>query len=155
MSLFRACSGWPSGVWIDGDRRTAPDGSSFAWQHWSHTFCYALAVDSARPAAGGRPGSTRPPRSTTTTCAAVVTAARLAASPGDPDGLLSVDGRAQRHAVGASSPSATRSRPGGRGRRPARPREVTVRLRETDGRAAVARLRLAAGIEAAWRERPA
>ena len=38
MSLFRACSGWPSGVWIDGDRRTAPDGSSFAWQHWSHTF---------------------------------------------------------------------------------------------------------------------
>jgi hypothetical protein len=43
MSLFRACSGWPSGVWIDGDRRTAPDGSSFAWQHWSHTFRYALA----------------------------------------------------------------------------------------------------------------
>ena len=43
MSLFRACSGWPSGVWIDGDRRTAPDGSSFAWQHWSHTFGYALA----------------------------------------------------------------------------------------------------------------
>ena len=43
MSLFRACSGWPSGVWIDGDRRTAPDGSSFAWQHWSHTFSYALA----------------------------------------------------------------------------------------------------------------
>ena len=43
MSLFRACSGWPSGVWIDGDRRTAPDGSSFAWQHWSHTFAYALA----------------------------------------------------------------------------------------------------------------
>ena len=42
MSLFRACSSWPSGVWIDGDRRTAPDGSSFAWQHWSHTFSYAL-----------------------------------------------------------------------------------------------------------------
>ena len=31
------------------------------------------------------------------------------------------------------------------------PREVTVRLRETDGQAAMARLRLAAGIEAAWR----
>src|SRR5487761_1476924 len=43
MTLMRACSSWPSGVWIDGDRRTAPDGSSFAWQHWSHTFGYALA----------------------------------------------------------------------------------------------------------------
>ena len=47
MSLFRACSGWPSGVWIDGDRRTAPDGSSFAWQHWSHVFRYALASSGA------------------------------------------------------------------------------------------------------------
>jgi alpha-mannosidase len=43
LSLMRACSSWPCGVWIDGDRRTAPDGSSFAWQHWSHTFEYALA----------------------------------------------------------------------------------------------------------------
>ncbi|WP_198680377.1 glycoside hydrolase family 38 N-terminal domain-containing protein [Lentzea terrae] len=38
VSLMRSCSGWPAGVWIDGDRRTVPDGSSFAWQHWSHTF---------------------------------------------------------------------------------------------------------------------
>jgi alpha-mannosidase len=44
ISLMRACSSWPSGVWIDGDKRTAPDGSSFAWQHWSHTFEYALAA---------------------------------------------------------------------------------------------------------------
>ena len=44
MSLMRSCSAWPSGIWIDGDRRTAPDGSSFAWQHWSHTFEYALAA---------------------------------------------------------------------------------------------------------------
>ena len=44
MTLLRACSSWPSGVWIDGDRRTAPDGSSFAWQHWAHTFSYALAA---------------------------------------------------------------------------------------------------------------
>ena len=43
LSLMRSCSAWPSGIWIDGDRRTAPDGSSFAWQHWSHTFEYALA----------------------------------------------------------------------------------------------------------------
>jgi alpha-mannosidase len=44
ISLMRACSTWPCGVWIDGDKRAAPDGSSFAWQHWSHTFEYALAA---------------------------------------------------------------------------------------------------------------
>ncbi len=43
LSLMRSCSAWPSEIWIDGDCRTAPDGSSFAWQHWSHTFEYALA----------------------------------------------------------------------------------------------------------------
>ncbi len=42
ISLMRACGGWPSGVWIDQPKRTAPDGSSFSWQHWSHTFEYAL-----------------------------------------------------------------------------------------------------------------
>ena len=44
ISLMRSCSGWPCGVWIDGEARTAPDGTSFAWQHWSHTFEYALAA---------------------------------------------------------------------------------------------------------------
>jgi alpha-mannosidase len=44
IALMRACSAWPSGVWIDGEKRTAPDGTSFAWQHWSHTFEYALAA---------------------------------------------------------------------------------------------------------------
>ena len=44
IALMRSCSAWPSGVWIDGDKRAAPDGSSFAWQHWSHTFEYALAA---------------------------------------------------------------------------------------------------------------
>jgi alpha-mannosidase len=44
VSLMRSCSGWPAGVWIDGDRRTAPDGSSFAWQHWSHTFELSLVA---------------------------------------------------------------------------------------------------------------
>jgi alpha-mannosidase len=44
ISLLRACSGWPAGVWLDGPRRTMPDGSSFAWQHWSHTFEYALVA---------------------------------------------------------------------------------------------------------------
>jgi len=44
LSLMRACSGWPSGVWIDPPKRTAPDGASFSWQHWSHTFEYAVAA---------------------------------------------------------------------------------------------------------------
>ena len=81
ISLMRACSAWPCGVWIDGDKRTLPDGSSFAWQHWSHTFEYALAAGTgdwraagfglagqdynARPAGRARPGGTaarcRPP----------------------------------------------------------------------------------------------
>jgi alpha-mannosidase len=46
ISLMRSCSAWPSGTWMDGEKRTAPDGSSFAWQHWSHTFEYALASGS-------------------------------------------------------------------------------------------------------------
>ena len=44
IALMRASSAWPAGVWIDGARRTVPDGSSFAWQHWSHEFRYALAA---------------------------------------------------------------------------------------------------------------
>lgn len=42
LSLMRSCTGWPSGVWIDPPRRTAPDGSSFQLQHWTHEFRYAL-----------------------------------------------------------------------------------------------------------------
>ena len=42
LSLMRSCTGWPSGMWIDPPRRTAPDGSSFQLQHWTHTFDYAL-----------------------------------------------------------------------------------------------------------------
>ena len=44
LSLMRACTGWPSGVWIDGPRRGTPDGSGFALQHWSHTFRYSLVA---------------------------------------------------------------------------------------------------------------
>jgi len=42
-SLLRSCTGWPSGVWIDPPRRTAPDGSNFQLQHWTHEFRYAIA----------------------------------------------------------------------------------------------------------------
>jgi hypothetical protein len=45
VSLLRACTGWPSGVWIDPPRRSAPDGSAFQLQHWSHVFEHALFLE--------------------------------------------------------------------------------------------------------------
>ncbi|MCV7028606.1 NEW3 domain-containing protein [Mycobacterium sherrisii] len=44
-ALLRSCTGWPSGTWIDDPRRTAPDGSNFQLQHWTHHFDYALVCD--------------------------------------------------------------------------------------------------------------
>jgi alpha-mannosidase len=44
VSLMRSCGAWPSGVWIDGPARTTPDGSSFSLQHWTHTFEYSLVA---------------------------------------------------------------------------------------------------------------
>ncbi len=44
VSLLRSCTGWPSGVWIDPPRRTAPDGSNFQLEHWSHVFDHALVA---------------------------------------------------------------------------------------------------------------
>ena len=44
LSLMRSCTGWPSGTWIDPPRRTAPDGSAFGLQHWTHTFDYAVVA---------------------------------------------------------------------------------------------------------------
>jgi len=57
MALMRACSTWPCGVWIDGKKRTCPDGTSFAWQHWSHTFEYALAAGTGSWRAAGFPAA--------------------------------------------------------------------------------------------------
>ncbi|HEX6681764.1 MAG TPA: glycoside hydrolase family 38 C-terminal domain-containing protein [Candidatus Limnocylindrales bacterium] len=42
LSLLRSCTGWPTGVWVDPPQRTAPDGSAFALQHWTHEFEYAV-----------------------------------------------------------------------------------------------------------------
>ncbi len=55
ISLMRACSAWPCGVWMDGEKRTVPDGSSFALQHWSHTFEYALTAGQGDWRASGFP----------------------------------------------------------------------------------------------------
>lgn len=45
-SLMRSCTGRPSGAWMDPPRRTAPDGSSFQLQHWTHVFEHALVAGS-------------------------------------------------------------------------------------------------------------
>lgn len=44
VSLLRASSGWPSGIWIDPPRRQAPDGSAFELEHWDHHYDLALVV---------------------------------------------------------------------------------------------------------------
>ncbi|WP_043678509.1 glycoside hydrolase family 38 N-terminal domain-containing protein [Streptomyces xylophagus] len=44
MSLMRSCTGWPSGIWVDPPRRTAPDGSAFQLQRWTHEFEYAVVA---------------------------------------------------------------------------------------------------------------
>lgn len=41
-ALMRSCTGWPSGIWIDEPRRTAPDGTGVQLQCWTHDFDYAL-----------------------------------------------------------------------------------------------------------------
>jgi alpha-mannosidase len=163
MSLMRSCSAWPSGIWIDGDRRTAPDGSSFAWQHWSHTFEYALASG---------PGDWRTAAFNATAesynhdLLAVVTGAvhegrerHETAVSGRPD-----DMKPQVHAVETAGGASLLSvEPGNVTVSAVKPRgnplasgrigalagagsgdeaEVTVRLRETSGTATTARLRL-------------
>nr|WSX49436.1 NEW3 domain-containing protein [Streptomyces sp. NBC_00974] len=45
-TLMRSCTGRPSGAWMDPPRRTAPDGSSFQLQHWTHVFEHALVAGS-------------------------------------------------------------------------------------------------------------
>ncbi|SDJ60311.1 hypothetical protein [Streptomyces indicus] len=43
-TLMRSCTGRPSAEWMDPPRRTAPDGSSFQLQHWTHVFEHALVA---------------------------------------------------------------------------------------------------------------
>jgi alpha-mannosidase len=174
MSLFRACSGWPSGVWIDGDRRTAPDGSSFAWQHWSHTYRYALASarrqrdwrgagfnaaaedynhDLVTAVGGAADGQAPAPGVEILDMPAIKGISfrngTAFVKDGDDAGTAYPLTRMGHVTLSALKP---RGNPlaGGLPSSPAG-REVTVRLRETDGRPGVAGLRIAGGIEAAWR----
>ncbi|MBV9451778.1 MAG: glycoside hydrolase [Streptosporangiaceae bacterium] len=158
MSLMRSCSAWPSGIWIDGERRTAPDGSAFSLQHWSHTFEYALAsgagdwrkagfnahaeeyahdLIAAAPAgafaggafAGGTPDAAPPGRDLLSAEPASITLSAL-----KPLGNPLASGHPAWAGAGSEGPHDV---------------PVTVRLRETEGRATTARIRLAGGITSA------
>ena len=150
MSLMRSCSAWPSGIWIDGDRRAVPDGSSFAWQHWSHTFEYALAsgpgdwrragfnliaedynhdLIAVTGGAGPQPGASQQSGAGLSVDPATVTVSAL-----KPRGNPLAAGR-PRALTDTANQDAT----------------ITVRLRETSGQPTTARVRLGPGeVSAAW-----
>ena len=144
MSLMRSCSGWPSRIWIDGDARSVPDGSSFAWQHWSHTFEYALASGPGDWRAAGYAASAEEYNHD------LIAVVGSGGQGGGPTGLVSVEpGNVTLGAVKPrGNPLASERSP--EVSAPAAP-EVTVRLRETGGRATAARVRLAYPVAAAWR----
>ncbi len=144
---MRSCSGWPSGVWIDEPKRTAPDGSSFSWQHWSHTFEYALVSsgagrgdwrDGGFPAAGEAYNHPLLARETGIHAGPLPAAASLfqidVAGPGDV-ALAALKPRGNPAAAGQPGRAAWR----------AGTDAVTLRLRETSGRGARVRLNAAAG----------
>jgi alpha-mannosidase len=125
LSLLRACTGWPSGVWIDGPRRTVPDGSGFALQHWTHTFRYSLAAGPGdwREAGFVRAGqeSNHP-----------LLATPVASTPGDLPRRLSLGSVEPANAVlSALKPDGD---------------QVTARIYETHGTPAHARIRLYGGL---------
>jgi alpha-mannosidase len=154
LSLMRSCSSWPSGIWIDGERRTAPDGSAFSLQHWSHTFEYALASGTGDWRAAGFnasaeeyghdliavPGAAAPGFAGESGADLLsVVPANVTVSALKPHGNPLASGRS------AGSAGALAGSAADLGDSCA----VTVRLRETEGRAASARITLAGGISSA------
>ena len=144
MALMRACSTWPCGVWIDGPARTAPDGTSFAWQHWSHTFEYALAAGDgdwrqAGLAAQGQDYNAPLLAVTTGVHPGPLPATAALASVDPPAATLS-----------ALKPRGSPLAPEAGGAAPASPADgVTVRLREAGQGPVTARVRLFTGLTAA------
>ena len=157
MSLMRSCSGWPSRIWIDGDPRTAPDGSSFAWQHWSHTFEYALASGPGDWRAAGFCASAEDYNHDLITVASDVQGDGLAVAHGvdllavEPANItLSAVKPRGNPLASERSPAGGTPGPGALGGVESVEAEVTVRLRETSGQPTTARVRLAQPVSAAW-----
>jgi hypothetical protein len=171
IALMRSCSAWPSGVWIDGEKRTVPDGSSFAWQHWSHTFEYALAAGPGDWREAGFPAAGQEYNHDLLTCetdlhrgpaAAVASLCSVLPVSGLPASGLAVDALPAGGPAAAGPPAMLaalkpRGNPlaSGLPGEPQRAGGVTVRLRDAGGRLTAAgaparvELRLAGGISAA------
>jgi len=144
LSLVRSCTGWPSGVWISTPRRSAPDGSGFQLQHWTHTFEYALA---AGPGDWRSAGFVPAGHGFTEPLLALVSEPHPGALP-PVASLLSVE-PAGAAVVTAVKPVGT---PLASGRDPLEPIEgIAVRLYEAVGQRATVRLRLRAPVAAAAR----
>ena len=126
-SLMRSCTGWPSGTWIDPPRRTAPDGSNFQLQHWTHTFDYARRRRRRRLA------RRRHPRAQ---CGVLPSAARRAGNAPAAGGLPRRSLLEVEPAGACAGRAQGRGQPDRRGQRRARgPRHgVALRLVETHGR---------------------
>ena len=140
MALMRACSTWPCGIWIDGEKRTTPDGTSFAWQHWSHTFEYSLAAGpgdwrtAGFPAGGQNYNNDLLPISTSLHPGQLPATASLAAvEPG-------------RALLSTLKPRGNPLYPGGS---PDAADGVTARLRDITGSQTDAQVRLFTGLESA------
>src|SRR6185437_1105852 len=144
MALMRACSTWPCGVWIDGPARTAPDGTSFAWQHWSHTFEYALA---AGPGDWRQPGLAQQGLDYNAPLLAVTTGPHAGPLPATAS-LASVEPPAA--ILSALKPRGNPLAPEAGGGAPPSPAGgVTVRLREAGQGPVTAQVRLFTGLTAA------
>ena len=141
IGLMRASSAWPAGVWIDGERRTMPDGSSFAWQHWSHTFEYALVAGAGDWRDAGFPMAGQEYNHDLLACETDVHPGPLPAAAS----LCEVSGPAAM--LSALKPRGNPLAAGRRGQ-PRREDGVTVRLRDAGGHpgaASTARVRLFTG----------
>jgi hypothetical protein len=150
IALMRASSAWPAGVWIDGARRTPGDGSSFAWQHWSHEFRYALAAGAGDWRDAGFVVAGQEYNHDLLACETGVHDGPLPASTSLAE--VSTPGRARPAALLSTLKPRGNPLASGLPGRPGRDAGVTIRLRDADGLPAGpgrARVSLLGGITAA------
>jgi alpha-mannosidase len=131
ITLMRASSAWPAGVWIDGTRRTVPDGSSFAWQHWSHEFRYALAAGTGDWRDAGFAGAGQEYNHDLLACETGLHDGPLPASASLAE--VSTPGRARPAALLSALKPRGNPLASGQPSRPGREAGVTIRLRDAGG----------------------
>ncbi|RCG25353.1 hypothetical protein DQ384_31285 [Sphaerisporangium album] len=139
LSLLRSCTGWPSGVWIDPPRRTAPDGSNFQLQHWTHSYEYSLVTAEGDWRAAGLVREGHDVNHPLTAVQAAGHDGELAAT----SSFLSVEPADPSTPVGAVVLAALKpsGNPLASGRRPGAVDGVTLRLYEAHGGELTARVR--------------